>query len=107
MWITPAALTMHNIVFQAQVMGQARDAILRDKFPQYLRKFFKNYFGKTGYPDWCVNALRSVGVDLLIADKEDASCWGTTGATEDCFAPGASLKKPHLGQVYSGMQIGK
>ncbi|KAF8435803.1 tRNA-guanine(15) transglycosylase-like protein [Boletus edulis BED1] len=35
------ALTQHNLVFQAQVMGGARDAI------------------------WCVNALRSVGMDLL------------------------------------------
>lgn len=41
------------------------DAILNGKFPDYLRKFFSNYFGDVGYPEWCVNALRSVGVDLL------------------------------------------
>ncbi|GBE81009.1 Queuine tRNA-ribosyltransferase catalytic subunit [Sparassis crispa] len=59
------ALTQHNIVFQARVMGGARDAILNQTFPAYLKKFFADYFGDTGYPEWCVNALRSVGVDLL------------------------------------------
>lgn len=59
------ALTIHNLVFQAQVMGGARDAILEGRFPEYLRSFFFDYFGNTGYPEWCVNALRSVGVDLM------------------------------------------
>ncbi|KAJ3748771.1 tRNA-guanine(15) transglycosylase-like protein [Lentinula detonsa] len=59
------ALTIHNIVFQAQVMGQARDAIIAGTFPDYLRSFFASYFGDRGYPEWCVAALRSVGVDLL------------------------------------------
>ncbi|KAG0704482.1 tRNA-guanine(15) transglycosylase-like protein [Suillus ampliporus] len=59
------AVTIHNLVFQAQVMGDARDAILEGRFPEYLRSFFYNYFGDTGYPEWCVNALRSVGVDLM------------------------------------------
>ena len=60
-----AALTQHNVVFQAQVMGKARDAIMNGTFPAYLKSFFANYFGDAGYPEWCVNALRSVGVDLL------------------------------------------
>ncbi|KAJ7287497.1 tRNA-guanine(15) transglycosylase-like protein [Mycena rebaudengoi] len=59
------AVTIHNITFQAQVMGKARDAILNGTFPDYLRTFFSNYFEDVGYPEWCVNALRSVGVDLL------------------------------------------
>lgn len=59
------AITLHNIVFQAQVMGGAREAIIGGTFPTYLRTFFRNYFGDAGYPEWCVNALRTVGVDLL------------------------------------------
>ncbi|EGO25290.1 hypothetical protein SERLADRAFT_368693 [Serpula lacrymans var. lacrymans S7.9] len=58
-------VTQHNLVFQAQVMGGARTAIIEGRFPDYLRTFFANYFGHKGYPEWCVNALRSVGVDLL------------------------------------------
>ncbi|RDB24937.1 Queuine tRNA-ribosyltransferase catalytic subunit 1 [Hypsizygus marmoreus] len=59
------ALTLHNITFEAQVMGRARSAIMNGTFPDYLRSFFAEYFGDVGYPEWCVNALRTVGVDLL------------------------------------------
>jgi len=67
------AVTQHNVVFQARLMGGARDAIIEDRFPAYLRNFFDTYFrsadnnGKITikYPHWCVDALRSVNVDLL------------------------------------------
>ncbi|THH30777.1 hypothetical protein EUX98_g3413 [Antrodiella citrinella] len=62
------AVTQHNLVFQARLMGGVRDAILDGTFPTFLRTFFKNYFGDAGYPEWCVNALKSVGVDLLEGD---------------------------------------
>lgn len=62
---TAHALTLHNITFQAQVMARARSAIIKGTFPDYLRSFFVEYFGDAGYPEWCVNALRTVGVDLL------------------------------------------
>lgn len=64
-WQVLIALTQHNIVFEARVMGGARDAIMHGTFPSYLKTFFASYFGEAGYPEWCVNALRSVGVDLL------------------------------------------
>lgn len=56
---------MHNLVFQARLMGGARDAILGGTFPGYLKKFFVDYYGDSGYPQWCCDALKSVGVDLL------------------------------------------
>ena len=59
------AITLHNLAFQARVMGQARDSIMDGTFPAYLHRFFADYFGDAGYPEWCVNALQSVGVDLL------------------------------------------
>lgn len=46
-------------------MGGARDAILGDTYPDYLRSFFARYFKATGYPRWCIDALNEVGVDLL------------------------------------------
>lgn len=73
------ALTLHNIVFQARVMGGARDAIMEGTFPKYLKTFFKSYFGEQGYPQWCVNALRSVGVDLL-ENQPDAHIVEGSGA---------------------------
>lgn len=51
-------------------MGRAREAIIEGRFPEYLRFFFARYFGDEGYPQWCVNALRSVGVDLLEGHSE-------------------------------------
>ncbi|KAI0769700.1 Queuine tRNA-ribosyltransferase [Trametes elegans] len=62
---TAHAITQHNLVFQARIMGGAREAIINGTFPDYLKSFFADYFGEAGYPEWCVNALRSVGVDLL------------------------------------------
>ncbi|KAF8161118.1 tRNA-guanine(15) transglycosylase-like protein [Crassisporium funariophilum] len=64
------AVTLHNIVFQAQVMGRARESIIAGTFPDYLRSFFAKYFNTAGYPEWCVNALRTVGVDLLESTPE-------------------------------------
>ena len=46
-------------------MGQARDAIMAGTFPEFLRIFLSRYFGDNGYPRWCVEALRSVGVDII------------------------------------------
>lgn len=47
-------------------MGKARQAILDDQFPAFLREFFRNqYREKSNYPAWAVGALRRVGVDLL------------------------------------------
>ncbi|KAF9528450.1 tRNA-guanine(15) transglycosylase-like protein [Crepidotus variabilis] len=71
------AITMHNVVFQAQVMGRAREAIIAGTFPDYLQTFFAQYFGKAGYPEWCVNALRSVGVDLLEGNPNQKVIPGT------------------------------
>ncbi|KAF9241608.1 tRNA-guanine(15) transglycosylase-like protein [Melanogaster broomeanus] len=58
-------VTIETAGAHGSVMGGARDAIMEGRFPDYLRTFFKNYFGDQGYPEWCVDALRSVGVDLL------------------------------------------
>ncbi|KAF8588662.1 tRNA-guanine transglycosylase [Ramaria rubella] len=62
---TAHAVTQHNIVFQTRLMGAARDAILNGDFPAHLRRFFGTYYEDAGFPRWIVNALRSVGVDLL------------------------------------------
>lgn len=59
-------LTMHNVHYQLNLMRQAREAILADKYPAFVRKFFGNlYDDKSKYPEWAVTALRGVGLDLL------------------------------------------
>lgn len=62
-------LTMHNVWYQLDLMRGVRDAIIADKFPAFLRKFFADlYPDNEKYPTWAVDALRGVGVDLHTED---------------------------------------
>lgn len=48
-------------------MASARQAIIEDRFPAFLREFYAKLYGdKSKYPAWIVSALRGVGVDLLV-----------------------------------------
>ncbi|CAO2652705.1 Nn.00g021160.m01.CDS01 [Neocucurbitaria sp. VM-36] len=60
-------LTMHNVHYQLNLMREAREAILEDRYPGFVKGFFETlYSGEKGrYPEWAVTALRGVGVDLL------------------------------------------
>ncbi|QUC16792.1 uncharacterized protein UV8b_01033 [Ustilaginoidea virens] len=58
-------LTMHNVWYQLNLMREVRQSIVEDRFPAYIRQFFANlYKDKTEYPQWAVDALRRVNVDL-------------------------------------------
>ncbi|KAF5855856.1 hypothetical protein ETB97_008302 [Aspergillus alliaceus] len=60
-------LTIHNVHYLLSLMGAARQAILEDRFPAFLRDFFSKLYGeKSKYPEWVVGALRGVGVDLMV-----------------------------------------
>ncbi|KAI9933440.1 hypothetical protein ASPWEDRAFT_174601 [Aspergillus wentii DTO 134E9] len=59
-------LTIHNVHYLLSLMGSARQAILEDQFPAFLHKFFGDLYGdKSKSPQWVIDALRGVGVDLL------------------------------------------
>ncbi|KAI8973561.1 tRNA-guanine(15) transglycosylase-like protein [Mycotypha africana] len=60
-------VSIHNTAFQLRLMRNMREAIIKDEFPAWIKQFFHNYFGgdKAKYPQWSINALQSVGVDLL------------------------------------------
>jgi queuine tRNA-ribosyltransferase catalytic subunit len=51
-------------------MSQAREAIKQDRYLQFVRNFFSTlYHGdKSQYPTWAVDALKTVGIDLLEDD---------------------------------------
>ncbi|KAI1386179.1 Queuine tRNA-ribosyltransferase [Hypoxylon trugodes] len=64
-------LTMHNVWYQLDLMRGVRAAIIEDKYPAFLRRFFANlYSDKDKYPKWAVDALRGVGVDLYSEDTD-------------------------------------
>lgn len=59
-------VSVHNVYFQLRLMREMREAIKKDQFPSYVQQFFKGYFkDSTKYPIWAVNALKSVGVNLV------------------------------------------
>ncbi|KAK6214481.1 putative ATP-dependent helicase IRC3 [Pestalotiopsis sp. IQ-011] len=59
-------LSIHNVWYQLHLMEDVRNAVIEDRYPAFLRQFFAYlYANKTDYPDWAVEALRGVGVDLL------------------------------------------
>jgi queuine tRNA-ribosyltransferase len=59
-------LTLHNVWYQLELMRKAREAIIEDRFPAYVKEFFGNlYSDRSDYPSWAVGALKGVGIDLL------------------------------------------
>ncbi|ORY96809.1 queuine tRNA-ribosyltransferase [Syncephalastrum racemosum] len=59
-------VSIHNVAFQLRLMKEMRTAIEADAFPAWIKQFFANYFGdRNKYPVWAINALQSVGVDLM------------------------------------------
>lgn len=61
-------LSMHNIHYLLSLMSQIRGAIIQDRYPAFLKHYFNILYAgdKTKYPDWVVEALRGVGVDILV-----------------------------------------
>jgi tRNA-guanine transglycosylase len=60
-------LTIHNVWYQLALMRRVRAAIIEDRYPAFLNEFFSDFHGgdRSKYPEWAVDALRGVGVDLL------------------------------------------
>lgn len=61
-------MSIHNVYYQLRLMREIRESIIEDRFPAYIRQFFANlYSDKSDYPDWAVQALQRVGVDLTVS----------------------------------------
>lgn len=59
-------LTIHNVHYLLNLMKRAREAILEDRYPAFVKQFFgKLYSTKEKFPIWAVDALKGVGIDLL------------------------------------------
>lgn len=59
-------LTIHNVWYQLNLMREVRKAIVADRYPAFLKQFFCNvYPDRSKFPEWAVDALRMVGVDLM------------------------------------------
>ncbi|KAK5939756.1 hypothetical protein PMZ80_008138 [Knufia obscura] len=58
-------LTMHNVHWMLDLMRRVRDAIREDRYPDFARQFFKDYFPDKGAPQWAVDAMKGVNIDLV------------------------------------------
>lgn len=59
-------ISIHNLRFQMRLMEKIRESILRDQFPTFVKTFMKSYYAKDqAYPQWIINALRSVNIELV------------------------------------------
>ena len=59
---------MHNVQYLLNLMGKARTAIIEDRYPDFLQSYFwRLYPDRSKIPLWAVDALRSVGVELIKA----------------------------------------
>lgn len=58
-------LTIHNVWYQLNLMRTMRNAIIEDSFDTFVNKFFADKYGsRENYPQWAVEALSSVNIDL-------------------------------------------
>jgi tRNA-guanine family transglycosylase len=58
-------LTMHNVHYLLNLMKLAREAILEDRYPHFVKDFFARlYPNRDDYPRWAINALSTVNIDL-------------------------------------------
>lgn len=55
---------MHNVHHLLSLMRTARQAIIEDRYPQFVRDFFLRYYGGKRIPFWAIDALQGVGIDL-------------------------------------------
>lgn len=47
-----------------RLMASVRDAIMKDRLPEFIKSFMKKAYPKEDYPAWVVDALGKVKVHL-------------------------------------------
>ena len=62
-------LSMHNVHYLLDLMRQAREAIVQERYSDFLQDYFTRLYNgeKEKYPRWAMNALKAIGADLISA----------------------------------------
>jgi len=58
-------LTVHNLSYQLRLMTRARENIINGTFVEFVKEFMLKQFPERNYPQWVVDALLSVNIELL------------------------------------------
>lgn len=62
--VSCSLLSVHNLTYQMQLMKSIRDNIKENKFPEFVRKFMLDMYPCKNYPQWVIDALHSVNIEL-------------------------------------------
>eukprot|EP00794_Sanderia_malayensis_P015746 gene15746-17335_t len=62
-------ITVHNISYQMNLMASIRDSIKMDTFPEFTQRFFDEQYPSGNYPQWAVDALKKVNINLVFCQK--------------------------------------
>lgn len=57
-------LTIHNVAYQMRLMSRIRQAIIEDRFPQFIKDFVAVYYKDKDIPVWVTNSLESLQIEL-------------------------------------------
>lgn len=66
--VASSILSIHNIAFQLNLMRDIRTAVIKDRFPAFIREFMRQMYVDREVPQWIRDALKSVNVDLSQVD---------------------------------------
>lgn len=66
-------LSYHNIAFLISLTRGAGTAMREGRFTAYVQNFFVDYYPAKDYPEWTVDALRSVGIELIYDDDAQSA----------------------------------
>lgn len=58
-------LTVHNISFQLNLMKDIRESIKEQRYPNFVKKFMLDLYPNKEYPQWIIDALGAVNIELL------------------------------------------
>ena len=58
-------VSIHNLNYQMTLMRTMRESIIADQFPDFVRQFLVDLHPDGNVPAWAVNALRSVGIEVV------------------------------------------
>ena len=61
---SPQLITTHNITYLCNLMNNARNAIMNNKFESFVKQFMSQMFknGVETYPKWAMDAFNAVGI---------------------------------------------
>ena len=52
------------VPLQLRLMKSLRQSIMEDRFPEFVRNFMRDTYPDGEYPEWAVDALASVNIEL-------------------------------------------